>query len=153
MDRNNLLATAQQLKQVNEKAANEYIQKTDKLVNSMNIKMQGRDDIEDLVGKKNLTMMQDNHSNHARFIGSLLKNYNAEVFVDTVLWVFRAYRSRGFHSNYWAAQLNTWIEIIKAELSPESYTEIYPYYEWMQISIPIFVKLSDEKLEAPNSMH
>jgi hypothetical protein len=75
------------------------------------------------------------------------------VLVETILWVFRAYRSHGFHTNYWAAQLNSWIEILRNELSEEAYTEIYPYYEWMQVNIPLFVLFSDEKLEAPNSMH
>lgn len=54
---------------------------------------------------------------------------------------------------YWAAQLNTWIEVIKEVLTPESFNEVYPYYDWMQINIPLFVKLSDEKLESPNSLH
>jgi hypothetical protein len=97
--------------------------------------------------------MKDNHSNHVRFIASILKNYNHDVLVDTVLWVFRAYRSHGFTTNYWAAQLNTWIIVIKEALTPESFVEVYPYYEWMQVNIPLFVKVSDEKLEASNSLH
>ncbi len=97
--------------------------------------------------------MKDNHANHVRFIASILRNHNPEILVDTVLWVFRAYRSRGFSSNYWAAQLNTWIEIIKEELSTETYHQVFPLYEWMQLNIPTFVKLSDEKLELPGSLH
>ena len=97
--------------------------------------------------------MQDNHANHVRFIASILKNNDADVLVETVLWVFRAYRSHGFSSNYWAAQLNTWMQILKTELSVETYKEVLPLYEWMQINIPIFVKVSDEKLEMPNSLH
>jgi hypothetical protein len=153
MDKNILFETASRLKQVSNKAADEYLLKTEYLVNLMNTKMQNREDIEDLVGKRNLDMMKDNHANHARFIGSILKNKNADVLVETILWVFRAYRSHGFHTNYWAAQLNSWIEILKKELTQEAYSEIYPYYEWMQVNIPIFVVVSDEKLEAPNSMH
>lgn len=97
--------------------------------------------------------MKDNHANHVRFIASILKNYNPDVLVDTVLWVFRAYRSHGFTTNYWAAQLNAWITILKETLTPESYKEVYFYYEWMQINIPTFVILSDEKLDASNYLH
>ena len=79
-------------------------------------------------------------------MASILKNFNAEVFVDTVLWVFRAYRSHGFTTNYWASQLNTWIDILKNSLTDKSFNEVYPYYEWMQVNIPIFVKLSDQDL-------
>lgn len=148
-----LLETAQQLKQVSVKTAEEYHQNAEQLIAKMNTLMIERPDIEDLVGANNINMMKDNHANHVRFIASILKNYNADVLVDTVLWVFRAYRSHGFTTNYWAAQLNTWMTIIKEVLSPESFVEVYPYYEWMQINIPLFVKVSDEKLEAQDSLH
>ena len=82
------------------------------IINLINEKMIGRRDIEILIGKTNIEMMKDNHANHVRFIASLLQNYNPEVFVVTVLWVFRAYRTHGFKSNYWAAQLNSFIEMI-----------------------------------------
>ena len=119
----------------------------------MNSLMLERKDLEKLIGKDNERMMKDNHANHVRFIASILKNYNPEVLVDTVLWVFRAYRSHGFSTNYWATQLNSWIIILKEVLSPKSYTEVYPLYEWMQVNIPLFVKLSDEKLDNSNSLH
>jgi len=153
MDKNYLLETAMQLKQVSVKTAEEYYKNAEKLIADMNILMGERPDIESLVGANNINMMKDNHANHVRFIASILKNYNHDVLVDTVLWVFRAYRSHGFTTNYWAAQLNTWISVIKEILTPESFVEVYPYYEWMQVNIPLFVKLSDERLEAPNSLH
>lgn len=46
-----------------------------------------------------IEMMKDNHANHVRFVHSILNNPNAEVHTDTVLWVFRAYKSHGFSSN------------------------------------------------------
>ena len=153
MDEKFLLETAQQLKQVSVKTADEYHQNAEQLTTKMNALMIERPDIKDLVGANNINMMKDNHANHVRFIASILKNYNADVLVDTVLWVFRAYRSHGFTTNYWAAQLNTWMTVIKEVLTSESFVEVYPYYEWMQINIPLFVKVSDEKLEDQNSLH
>ena len=55
------------------------------LIQVMNEKIFTRTNINDFVGGKNISIMKDNHSNHARFIASLLKSYNSEVFVDTVL--------------------------------------------------------------------
>jgi hypothetical protein len=153
MDKKLLLETAGQLKQVSAINANEYYQKADHLTIRMNTMMLERKDIEDLIGKNNINMMKDNHANHIRFIASILKNHNPEVLVETILWVFRAYRSHGFSTNYWAAQLNGWMIIIKETLTPDCYKEVYPYYEWIQINIPIFVKVSDEKLEVQNSLH
>jgi hypothetical protein len=153
MTKAELIQTAQQLKQVGEEIASEYAKNAENMTLLMNGIMQERSDINELVGEINLGMMKDNHANHARFIASILRNHNSEVLVDTVLWVFRAYRSRGFASSYWAAQLNAWIEILKEKLSTEAYHQVLPLYEWMQINIPTFVKLSDEKLELPGAIH
>lgn len=153
MNRIYLIKTVKYLKPVSEKVYKEYIEKQENLINLINQKMLSRKDIDELVGKNNLQMMKDNHANHARFMASIFKNFEPMVLVDTVLWVFRAYRSRDFHSNYWAAQLSNWIEILKQELSEPSFAEIYPYYEWMQVNIPIFVKLSIEDLESGKSIH
>lgn len=151
MDKKRLVETCEQLKMVSEKSVDEFIKNSDQIISEMNIEMLKRADIDSLVGTENLEMMEDNHSNHIRFLTSILKEFNAEVFVETIIWVFRAYRSRGFSTNYWAAQLNTWTKILKNQLSEETYLEIIPYYEWMLINIPVFVKLSDEKLETPNN--
>lgn len=153
MDRNELLKSAKLLTQVSAKAAEEFAQKADQLNSKINAMMLDRPDINTLVGADNITMMKDNHSNNVRFIASILKNNNPEVLVETVLWVFSAYRSHGFTSNYWAAQLNSWIIVLKETLTADSYAEVYPYYEWMQVNIPIFVIVSNEKFEAPNTFH
>ena len=153
MERNDLINSAYKLQQVGAKAAEEYGTKTNLLANLMNRKMEGRPDLLDLVGVNNVDMMKDNHANHVRFMESIFHQHSPEILVDTVIWVFRAYRSRNFSSTYWSAQLNTWIEILKNEISPESFQEIYPYYYWMQIYIPIFNKLAEENLGAPFSAH
>jgi hypothetical protein len=153
MNRENLFTSARKLQQVSPKSAAEFGLKREHLVDVMNKKMEMRADLLDMVGAGNVEMMRDNHANHARFLESIFVQHSPETLVDTVLWVFRAYRSRNFGSTYWAAQLNTWIDIYKVELSPECYQEIYPYYNWMQINIPTFNKLAEENLEAPYSAH
>ncbi len=153
MDKSHLLKTAEQLQQVSAQSASEFCSKRDHLIDLMNQKMLARPDLISMVGEGNVEMMKDNHANHARFLESIFKLQQADVLVDTVLWVFRAYRSRNFASTYWAAQLNTWIEIYRKELSPECFTEIYPYYNWMQINIPIFNLLAENELDAPLSAH
>ena len=153
MDKSHLLKTAEQLQQVSALSASEFCSKRDHLIDLMNQKMLARPDLISMVGEGNVEMMKDNHANHARFLESIFKLQQADVLVDTVLWVFRAYRSRNFASTYWAAQLNTWIEIYRKELSPECFTEIYPYYNWMQINIPIFNLLAENELDAPLSAH
>lgn len=153
MDKRGLIESAQQLKQVSDSSASEYAAKTESLVSKMNSTISARKDILEIIGENNLDMMYDNHANHARFMSSIFNHYNPEEFVETILWVFRAYRSHGFTTNYWAAQLNLWIELINGMLTAEGLNEIRPYYEWMQVNIPQFVRLSDEKLESETSRH
>ncbi|MGE0085645.1 MAG: hypothetical protein AB7S75_14645 [Desulfococcaceae bacterium] len=146
MKRDDLIQSAGKIAQASPEAAAEYAQKKELLVARLNEIMQQRPDILELVGEKNMEMMKDNHSNHARFVASILRYFNAEVLTDTVLWVFRSYRSRGFHQNYWAAQINAWIEILRQELSPESFASVYPLYEWFSVNIPAFSNISDIQL-------
>lgn len=153
MDKNHLLATAKQLQQVSNISIEEYTKKEQELITEMNKLMLAREDLETLIGKNNISMMQDNHANHVRFIAAVLKNNNEDVLVETILWVFRAYRNHGFSSSYWAAQLNTWIQILKSKLTLKTYNEVLPLYEWMQINIPIFDNISEQNLELPNSLH
>lgn len=153
MDKNYLLQTAAKLPDISSEAADEYFDRFEQLLSKMNYSMLERNDIETLIGKDNTRMMMDNHANHLRFMGSIFKNRNDEVLVETILWVFRAYRSHNFTTNYWAAQINTWIDILPEILSSETYKNIYPYYEWIQINIPLFVMLSDEVLNNSLSMH
>lgn len=153
MDRDYLLESAKRLQQVSENSAKEFGIKREHLVDAMNQKMELRPDLHQMIGSPNVQMMRDNHANHARFLESIFNNHAPEILVDTVLWVFRAYRSRNFASTYWAAQINAWIEIYKAELSAECYSEIYPYYNWMQINIPTFNHLAEENFDAPFSVH
>lgn len=151
MKREDLIQSASMLNQVGQKSASEYSSKRDHLVDMLNTKMESRADLLDLVGVGNVEMMKDNHANHARFLESIFIQQDPVVLVDTILWVFRAYRSRNFSSIYWAAQLNAWIELYKKELSPECFLEVFPYYNWMQINIPTFNKLAEEHLEAPKT--
>jgi hypothetical protein len=148
-----LVETAQKIPVANKNAVNEYHEKSEFLIAAINKRMSIRPDLKELIGENNLDMMKDNHANHIRFIHSILKFPNAEVLVDTILWVFSAYQNHGFSGSYWAAQLNTWFQILKEELTPESYRQIFPLYEWMQINIPLFEKLSQEKTEPGLTEH
>ena len=153
MDREFLLETAGNLVQPSAAAFEEYSKKGQSLVAELNKRMLARPDIAELVGEKNVIMMQDNHANHFHFMESLLTAYKPVVLVDTILWVFRAYRARGFSSTYWAAQLNTWITLFEETLSPECCSEILPFYKWMKINIPTFNQLAENDIEGKFSSH
>jgi len=151
MEKKTLIETASLLVKPSEEARNDYVRNGNNMVNKLNEKLSQRSDINKLIGENNLEMMFDNHQNHMRFLSSIFKDFNPVVFTETILWVFRAYRNHGFNQTYWPAQLNNWVEIMKTELKPESFEELYPFYHWMIINTPKFSLLSDESiLSMPN---
>ncbi len=93
----------------------------------------------------NQNMAQDNNRNFPRFMDALFLNYQPQILVETVLWVFRAYRSHGFATTYWAANLNIWVDLLKKELTPAAFEEIYPFYRWLIVNIPVFVRITDQE--------
>jgi hypothetical protein len=153
MQKDKLLQTAKELQQPSAEATKEFSQKARALTEKMNTYMMNRPDVKQLVGDDNIEMMKDNHANHTRFMASLFDDFSPDVFVDTVMWVFRAYRARDFSSTYWAAQLNGWMNIYKKELSENTYREIFPFYNWMQVNIPVFNKMAEGEIDAPLSSH
>ncbi len=148
MDYEYLIASARKLKSFPAASAQAYDRNREKMAAEVTAVLEKRSDIEKIVGADNLEMMRDNHRNHARFIASILKDFNPEVLVETILWVYRAYRSRGFHVTYWASQLNVWLQILEKNLPPEDYKAIYPLYDWLIVNLPIFSKLSGKQLES-----
>ncbi|MBF0456021.1 MAG: hypothetical protein HQL72_14540 [Magnetococcales bacterium] len=144
MDKAQLLASAQNLISVSPQTVEEYTNKRESLVAELNAIMSERSDLEKMIGADHQSMMNDNHTNHSRFIESLLRHYEAGMLVDTVLWVFRAYRSHGFNLTYWPAQLNGWMTVLKQSLSASAYTEIEPLYQWLIVNQSSFVTLTDQ---------
>ncbi len=138
-----ILETAKKLQQPNDAFAQEFNEKWEALAAIGTQILMERPDLEKLIGTGNGTMAEDNNRNFPRFMMSLFLDYKPEVLVETVLWVFRAYRSHGFQTTYWAANLNIWVELLKKNLTPEAFKEIYPFYNWLIVNIPAFVSLTD----------
>jgi hypothetical protein len=146
MKKEDLFKSASTLKKPSPEAIAEFATKADAMTTHLNDRLSHRDDLIQLIGEGNLQMMFDNHNNHMRFMISLFNDYNPVVFTETVLWVFRAYRSHGFKLTYWPAQLDNWVDIFNKELSPECLNQVYPFYDWMIVNNPLFALISDQAI-------
>ncbi|MFQ3574084.1 MAG: hypothetical protein SNJ53_05570 [Thermodesulfovibrionales bacterium] len=122
----------------------EYSDKKDDLVIYVNKTLIKREDIEKLIGPEDKEMMQNNHYNHALFMESILTAFNPNVFVETILWVFKVYRAHGFHELYWTAQLNAWLDAMRLNLSKDAYAAIEPVYHWLIVNLPIMLNLQGQ---------
>lgn len=152
MNYENLIMSAKNIPPAGQKAISEYYSKSELMVAALNMHMVSRDDLYELIGKNNLTMMKNNHDNQILFIHSILRNPNPEVLVDTLLWVFRTYLSHGFSVKYWIVQVNAWKNLLNDHLSEETYRQIIPLYTWIQENIPLIEKLSVTNKEEENHL-
>jgi len=142
MTKQQLLDQATALPPVSVAAAMEYARMQPGLAEAVSTNLLLRPDLEQLIGPGNQDLMADNHRNHGRFIASLLQAFSPEILVETILWVFGAYRSRGFQSDYWPVQLQAWLQLLPQYLSAASVTEIAPLYRYMLAHQPDFADLT-----------
>ncbi|MFW6064918.1 MAG: hypothetical protein ACOC8Y_05020 [Candidatus Natronoplasma sp.] len=147
MDKDELIRSAKKIEEPSRNAVEEFKETKEKLAIELNKRMKKRENLEELIGSNNESMMEDNSQNMVKFLHSVFKNFEAKVFVDTILWVFKTYRSHGFRPEYWKTNLNTFVEIMKEELSEETFDELKPFLGWMIEHIPVFVKLTDRYQE------
>lgn len=127
-------------------AADAYSRNGQFLAAEVTSRLAARGDLEALIGAGNSETMADNHQKHALFVASMLQDYRPELFVETLVWVFRAYRARGFTTDYWRAQIAAWREVLPEILSPEQAGRIDPLYAWIVDNLDGLVELSEQIL-------
>ncbi|MCL4203203.1 MAG: hypothetical protein KJ000_11935 [Pirellulaceae bacterium] len=149
MNEQYLMDSARKLCQPPELAAAEFESVAGELASELNRRMAARPDLERLIGADNRPMMEDNSRNFCRFMSAMFHAYEPEVLVQTALWVFRAYRAHGFHTTYWPANLDTFVEIARQRLTSETFAAVEPFFDWLIVNIPVLVKISDEQLAQP----
>lgn len=145
--KNMLVKSADKLVNVSESSIKEYVDNMDLLVATLNEVMLKRKDILELIRwENNITMMKNNHHCHLQFIAAILQIPDSETLVDTLLWVFHAFRSRGFSPHYWEVQISTLTLLMKEKVSEKVFLEISSIYNWMNLNISIFTMIADEHL-------
>lgn len=144
MNEEHLIASAKRLKQPSEESTTIFYEKIDEIAEELNQVMNERPDIERLIGHDNTEMMENNSRNYLRFMGAIFHSYDPTVLVQTSLWAFRAYRSHGFFVEYWPANLDNTVVILKKKLPDSVYKEVYPFFEWLIVNIPAFVDITDK---------
>lgn len=144
MTKEYLIESASRITLPEKRFVEEYSRKKTELLGHVNQALLSRQDLEKLIGQNNKEMMLNNHHNHALFMESIMLVFNPQVLVETVLWVFRAYRAHGFNDLYWTAQLNAWLEAIKLHLSEDASQSIEPIYNWLIVNLPSMLTYQSE---------
>jgi hypothetical protein len=146
MNREQVIGSAQKLLPPSAEATADFAAKQDAVAAELSRRMLARPDLERLIGADNQAMLENNSRNMLRFMASLFRAFEPLVLTETALWAFTSYRAHGFRVSYWPANLDTTVEILKEELSADSFAGVYPSFEWLITSIPAFTQLSEEAL-------
>ncbi|MGD8310183.1 MAG: cobalamin-dependent protein [Chromatiales bacterium] len=128
---NPLFARLQELPAVPEGPATAYAQARGRLLDRVDRAFRERGDLTQLLGGNDLRLILDNHAHHAGFIASLLRLGDFRLLADTLPWVYRTYHSRGIAYDYFPAELQAWMDAIRAELPPAEAAPILAVYRWM----------------------
>ncbi|WP_295392801.1 hypothetical protein [uncultured Thiodictyon sp.] len=138
-----LIDSARALPACSPGTADAYAAARDALVVDVDRSLLARPDLADLIGPDNRALMRDNHRHHAEFIAALLRHYDPVVLTESVLWVFRSYRARGFQSAYWPIELAAWQVAMQQRLTPSAHAELAPLYRWLSDHCPAFAALTE----------
>ncbi len=139
-----LIKSAGQLNRISEETVNAYSEKQKKIIDRTNDLMLNHKKIHLLTGENDESKMIINHTNHVRFMESIMRNFDSEVFINTILWVYRTYSKHGFDPKYWQIAFEKYDEAVKGILEEEAYAEISEYYSWLRKNHRDFVALSCE---------
>ncbi len=123
-------------------AAESYENVLVQLIDYVNIKLESNTKIKQLIGGNPLYLMHNNHKNHAMFLNTVFKMNSSELLANTVPWVYRAYRARGFSYDYFLVELEAWKDAINKYLDNPRANEIIKIYNWMIANHEIMIHLS-----------
>lgn len=152
MDKTGLTTSAAALTEVSPQAASAFTDVVEACAADLTRSMKLVPHLESLIGEGNLEVMETNHGNHFRYMSSACALFDPRSFVETVLWVLRTYRARGFSLRYWDVMLPKALEVLRTHLAPSDYEEIKPFYEWLRGNIQIFAHLSETELSVYEQM-
>ena len=113
------------------------------LLQQVNKKIANRDDLSVLIGRAPISMLYDNHKNHAMFMASVFRFNAFKMLAHVVPWVYRAYRNHGFSYDYFPVELKLWKEAIEQYLEGE-YPALTDVYQWMLENHQSFITLAGE---------
>ena len=137
------------LVRVSSSAAHSYAVHRDELVSYVNSYMEALEDLAMLIGDSPLSVMLDNHKNHADFMSAYLKINQSFLLVKTIKWVFSSYEARGFSPDYFKIVLPVWQQAVSRILPSDLAAEINLVYDWMIASIVVLrSEAVDESMSA-----
>jgi hypothetical protein len=143
MNKQPLIHSASNLREVSPQAAAKFDDIVEACAAELTAAMREEPGLTELIGDGNAEVMETNHGNHFRYMSACAALFDPASFVETVLWVLRTYRARGFSLRYWDVMLPKAVEILGRRLEPGHFGEVRPFYDWLQANMAEFALLSE----------
>lgn len=137
-----IIAKAAMLEKIPTAAADRYESRLNVLVEEVNRLLAARQDIELLIGRNPLSLMEMNHTHHAKFMTTVFRTNSFELLARTVPWVYRVYRARGFSYDYFVIELQTWRDLVERLLPSAEARLLAAVYTWMLTNHEAMITLS-----------
>jgi len=120
----------------------QLVRKVDKLLTKKNAE-------HNLIGDNSLSVMYDNHENHAHFILNVLQLNDWELLRNTLPWVLHSYTARGFSPRYFREVLSAYKAAMHSVLSGKAAEEISALYDWMADLLPLIERQNEALRQQP----
>jgi hypothetical protein len=141
--REQLVVSAVNIKVPDPTSRVEYSVRRDQLADLVTAAISCRPDIDFLIGKDNLKLMESNHRRYAVLAETLWSSFDPQVLVRTVIGMYAGSRAAGFSAAYWPAYFESWMQVLSDQLTPESFASICPYFLWLKANHHSFIALTD----------
>ncbi len=103
-----------------------------RLVAEVTLRLAGRRDREQLVGKNTTSVMAENHLNHHKMMVVVMRLGEPSLLEGVVPWVYRSYLARGFREEYFLAEFAAWKYALAQCLPVRFSTPLAEIYEWFE---------------------
>jgi methanogenic corrinoid protein MtbC1 len=101
------------------------------MVDFVSKKMFEHNELERLLNGNPISLIENNHKNHIQFMSNVIRYKQADLFVHTLPWVYKAYSSKGVNFDYFKLELIYWIEAINTYCDEGAKKPLVAIYELM----------------------
>jgi MerR family transcriptional regulator, light-induced transcriptional regulator len=147
---NQILKEAAKIEPVSYSAALEYSEQAYLIKEDVDKALTARSDLRALIGQKPLSVMYDNHGNHAAFMSNAFKLNDYELMSRVILWVYHAYHTQGFSYEYFPLAMKAWVKAVEKHLEPSNVEQITAVYRWIIEKHELFIDVSKNAESPPN---
>ena len=149
VDLESIIASAESIPPIPYHSAQLYSDNRDNIVDEVNTELVGKSDIKSLIGNNPLSMMYDNHHNHASFMSNVFKMNDFALMARVVIWAYRTYSSHGFSKDYFPTAMQAWIGAINKLIPAEDAKPLIAPYRWIIDNDQLLIEASTIITEPP----